>query len=215
MKGRPAVNVTDVQADFTTWKKGSLAVPHSDEAYVKTVEAATLHLREAGFLIFATQDWHPQHHISFASNHPGKKPFDTIQMDGRNQVLWPDHCVQGTEGACILLDNKLFAAIIQKGTDPKFDSYSGFQDDGGAKTEMEATLRAHGVTTLIIYGIATDYCVRATALDAVKLGFTVIVLEALCRGITPDTTLRALEEMRAAGIVVMKELDIEVIRALI
>jgi len=214
MKGRPAVNVTDVQGDFTTWKTGSLAVPHSDEAYVKNVDAATRHLREAGFLIVATQDWHPRDHISFASNHPGKKPFETIQMDGRTQVLWPDHCVQGTEGARILLDNKLFAAIIQKGMDPKFDSYSGFRNDGGAKTEMEAILRAHGIASLIIYGMATDYCVRATALDAVKLGFRVIVLEALCRGITPDTTLRALQEMREAGIVVMKELDIETITSL-
>ena len=87
MKGRAAVNVTDVQGDFTTWKKGSLAVPRSDEAYVKKVEAATRHLREAGLLIFATQDWHPRDHVSFASNHPGKKPFDTIQIDGRTQAL--------------------------------------------------------------------------------------------------------------------------------
>lgn len=208
------VIVVDVQGDFTEWKAGSLAVSGTDEAYVRQVEMATKRLKEAGFLIFATQDWHPPNHISFYTNHPGKKPFEVIDLDGRKQVLWPPHCVQGTEGAKILVDNNLFRAIVQKGRDPRYDSYSGFQDDGGQKTEMDTILRLNGIETVVVYGIATDYCVKATALDAVKAGYKVIVVEELCRGVAPDTIQKALKEMRSAGVLIMERLDIERIKGM-
>src|SRR5512135_344957 len=129
MNKKYGVIVTDVQGCFTTWKKGSLAVPGTDEAYVKSVEAATRRLKGEGFFILATQDWHPPDHVSFASNHTGKVPFDTIEIRGRTQVLWPDHCVQGTEDASLLIDNSLFEAVVRKGQNPRFDSYSAVKDD--------------------------------------------------------------------------------------
>lgn len=208
------VIVVDVQGDFTEWKEGSLAVSGTDEAYVRQVEEVTRKLRDAGFLIFATQDWHPPNHISFYTNHPGKKPFEVIDVDGRKQVLWPPHCVQGTEGARILVDNNLFRAVVQKGRDPRYDSYSGFQDDGGQKTEMDTILRLNGIETVVVYGIATDYCVKATALDAAKAGYKVIVVKELCRGVAPDTIEKALEEMRSAGVMIVERLDIERIKGM-
>lgn len=208
------VIVVDVQGDFTEWKKGSLAVSGTDQTYVHKVEEATRRLAEAGFLIFATQDWHPPDHISFYTNHPGKKPFEVIEVDGRKQVLWPPHCVQGTEGARILVDNNLFRAVVQKGRDPRYDSYSGFQDDGGHRTEMDTILKLNGIDTVLIYGIATDYCVKATALDAAKAGYKVIVVKDLCRGVAPDTIKKALEEMRSAGVLIMEHLDIEKIKGM-
>ncbi len=212
--GGLGVIVVDVQGDFTEWKKGSLAVPGTDEAYVHQVEEATRKLKDAGFLIFATQDWHPPDHISFYTNHPGKKPFEVIEIDGRKQVLWPPHCVQGTEGARILVDNNLFRAVVQKGRDPRYDSYSGFQDDGGQKTEMDTILKLNEIKKLVVYGIATDYCVRATALDAARAGYRVIVVKELCRGVAPDTIEKALKEMQNAGVVIMDRLDIEKIKSL-
>jgi nicotinamidase/pyrazinamidase len=203
------VIVTDIQGDFTTWKKGALAVDGADEAYVRKVADVTVLFKEQGFIIYATQDWHPSNHISFAGNHPGKKPFEAVRVNGRTQVLWPDHCVQGTDGAKILLDNNIFQAIIKKGQDPKFDSYSGFQDDGGARTEMDAILKGAGIKKLVIYGLTTDYCVTATAVDAAANGYKVVVIEGLCRGVAPDTTLKALEAMRAKGIHILKEVDMK------
>jgi len=205
---KTAVIVVDIQGDFTTWKQGSLAVPGTDQAFIKKVEGATRKLAEASFPIFATQDWHPANHISFYTNHPGKKPFEAIQIDGRTQVLWPPHCVQGTENARILLDPRFFLAVIRKGQNPQFDSYSGFQDDGGQKTEMDSLLRQHGIRKVIVYGIATDYCVKATALDALANGYQVIVIEGLCKGVAPETSAKALEEMKRKGAILMKELDI-------
>jgi nicotinamidase/pyrazinamidase len=209
-----AVIVVDVQGDFTTAKKGALAVPDTDDKFLKKVSDATVKLKKQTIFIYGTQDWHPAIHISFAPNHPDKKPFEVIQIDGRTQVLWPPHCVQGTEGAKILVDNKLFQAIVKKGQNPKFDSYSGFQDDGGAKTEMDNILKAAGIKKLIIYGIATDYCVKATALDAATNGYKVVVIEGLSKGVAPDTTAKALEEMKAKGILLLKEIDMGKIKAL-
>ena len=201
------VIVVDMQGDFTTYKNGSLAVEGSDKAFVDRVEKITVSLKDKGYLIFATQDWHPADHVSFFSSHTGKKPFDTIQVEGRTQILWPPHCVQGTENAAVLVDNNLFAAIVQKGKDRRYDSYSGFQDDGGVKTEMYEILKRHAVTEVIVYGLATDYCVKATAFDAVDAGYKVTVVEGLSRGVAPDTTAEALDEMKAKGITLVKELD--------
>lgn len=205
---KTGVIVVDMQGDFTTYKNGSLAVEGSDRAFVDRVEKATISLKDKGYLIFATQDWHPIDHVSFFSNHPGKKPFETIQIEGRTQTLWPPHCVQGTENARILMDTTLFIAIVQKGKDRRYDSYSGFQDDGGAITELNEILKKNGVTELIVYGLATDYCVKATAIDAVDAGYRVTVVEGLSKGVAPHTTAEALDEMKARGITLIKDLEL-------
>ena len=201
------VIVVDMQGDFTTYKNGSLAVAGSDKAFVDKVQKSTEELSAKGYPIFGTQDWHPDNHISFFSNHAGKKPFEAIQIEDRTQVLWPPHCVQGTENARVLTDNNLFLAIVKKGQDKRYDSYSGFQDDGGAKTEMNEILHKNGIKELIVYGIATDYCVKATAIDAVDAGYKVTVIEGLSKGVAPETTAKALEEMKAKGIIIKAELD--------
>jgi nicotinamidase/pyrazinamidase len=201
------VIVVDMQGDFTTYKNGSLAVAGTDKAFVDKVQKATEELSAQGYTIFGTQDWHPESHISFFSNHTGKKPFEAIQIENRTQVLWPPHCVQGTENARVLIDNNLFLAVVKKGQDKRYDSYSGFQDDGGAKTEMNQILHKNGIKELIVYGIATDYCVKATAIDAADAGYKVTVIEGLSKGVAPETTAQALEEMKAKGIIVKAELD--------
>ncbi len=206
------VIVVDVQGDFTKFKNGSLAVEGTDEAYIKTVEENTKKLKAAGFPIYATQDWHPKNHASFFTNHPGKKAFDVIKLHGKDQVLWPPHCVQNTPGAEILLDKKLFKAVVKKGMDPQYDSYSGFQDDGGKKTEMDKILKKDKIKKVVVYGIATDYCVRATALDAVAVGYKVIMIKNLSRGVAPETSQKAIDEMKAKGVVVLDDLDIEKIK---
>ena len=206
------VNVVDIQGDFTKLKNGSLAVEGTDEAYVKAVHENTKKLKAAGVPIYATQDWHPANHASFFTNHKGKKAFDVIKLHGKDQVLWPPHCVQNTPGAEILLDKKLFKAIVRKGMDPQYDSYSGFQDDGGKKTNMDTLLKQDKINKVVIYGIATDYCVRATSLDAIAAGYKVIVIKNLCRGITSDTSQKAIDEMRARGILILDDLDLEKIK---
>ena len=124
-------------------------------------------------------------------------------------MLWPSHCVQGTDGAKVLLDNNSFQAIVKKGQNPKFDSYSGFQDDGGAKTEMDTLLKGAGIKKLVVYGLAIDYCVMATAVDAAANGYKVVVIEGLSRGVAPDTTAKALDFMKTKGIQTMKEIDLQ------
>jgi len=209
MTKRTAVIVVDIQGDFTTWKKGSLAVEGTDRGYVKRVEKATKLLKKAGLSIFATQDWHPAKHISFYTNHPEKSVFDTVEINGKPRVLWPPHCIQGTEGARILIDNNLFLGVIKKGQNPLFDSYSGFQDDGGEETELHSILQLHCIDILIIYGIATDYCVKATALDAINYGYKVIVIQELSRGVAPDTSRNAIREMRNRGVRIHTTFNLE------
>jgi nicotinamidase/pyrazinamidase len=201
MKTRGVI-VVDVQGDFTTWKKGALAVEGTDAAFIEKLKNATATLKQLGHAVLATQDWHPADHISFYTNHPGRKPFDVVDIRNKKQVLWPPHCVQGTENAKLLLDETLFDAVVKKGKDPRYDSYSGFQDDGGARTEMNGLLKKIGIQELIVYGIATDYCVKATALDAAQAGYKVTVAAGLSRGVAYDTTATALEEMKANGITI-------------
>jgi nicotinamidase/pyrazinamidase len=203
---KTGVIVVDMQGDFTTFKKGSLAVKGTDKAFVDKVTKATETLKKKGLPIFATQDWHPKDHVSFYTNHKGKKPFEVIKINGKTQVLWPPHCIQGTENAKLLLPEELFVAVVKKGKDKRYDSYSGFQDDGGSKTEMNKILKKNGITDLIIYGIATDYCVKATAMDAADAGYKVTVIEGLCKGVAPKTTAKALEEMKKKGITIKKEI---------
>jgi nicotinamidase/pyrazinamidase len=129
-------------------------------------------------------DWHPANHISFFTAFPGKKPFDVISRNGKEQMLWPPHCVQGSPGAKILLDEKLFDAVVRKGTQADFESYSGFHDDGGNTTPLHDVLQAKNIARVNIYAIATDYCVRATStLDALKLGYHVVMIKDLSRGV--------------------------------
>ena len=207
--GNTGVIVTDIQGDFTTWKKGSLAVNGADRAFVHKVQNATRTLAREGCLVFGIQDWHPADHVSFFTNHSGKQAFEVINIHGRTQVLWPPHCIQGTENARFLVDNNLFMAIVKKGKDPRYDSYSGFQDDGGTETEMDSILKRNGIEKVIVYGLATDYCVMATATDAANAGYKVTVVEGLCRGVAPDTTESALKEMKEKGITVLKELTLK------
>jgi nicotinamidase/pyrazinamidase len=212
-KAKIGVIVVDIQGDFTKLKNGSLAVDGTDEAYIKAVADNTKRLKEVGYPIFATQDWHPKNHASFFTNHKGKKAFDVIKLHGKDQVLWPPHCVQKTRGAEILLDNKLFTAVVKKGMDAQYDSYSGFQDDGGKKTNMDKLLKKDNIKKVVVYGIATDYCVRATAIDAVAAGYKVIMIKNLSRGVAPDTSQKAIDEMKVKGIVVLDDLDLEKIKA--
>ena len=207
--GNTGVIVVDMQGDFTVWKKGSLAVNGTDEAFVNRVARTTETLAEKGFLVFATQDWHPSDHVSFFTNHDGKKPFEMIKVEGKDQVLWPPHCVQGTQNARVLVDNNLFLAVVKKGKDPRYDSYSGFKDDGGAATEMNKILTRNMVSRVVVYGIATDYCVKATAVDAAAAGYKVFVVEELCRGVAPDTSAKAVEDMKAQGITIISAADAE------
>ncbi|MBN2032587.1 MAG: bifunctional nicotinamidase/pyrazinamidase [Deltaproteobacteria bacterium] len=211
--GGIGVIVVDVQGDFTHYKNGSLAVVGTDAAYVKMVDETTKKLKAANYPIYATQDWHPADHASFFTNHQGKKPYDMIKLHGKDQVLWPPHCVQNTAGAEILLDRAIFTAVVQKGTDTKYDSYSGFQDDGGKKTVMDETLKKDGITKLIVYGIATDYCVHATAVDGAAAGYKVIMINSLSRGVAPDTSKKAIEDMEAKGVLVLEDLDMEKVLA--
>lgn len=210
-----AVVVVDVQGDFTTARNGSLAVPNTDQSYLENVSKVTERLKKSGLPVYATQDWHPANHMSFASNHNGKKSFDTINLsDGRIQVLWPTHCLQETDGAKILLNQALITKVVRKGMDPKFDSYSGFMDDGGAKTELDKALKAADIKTLIVYGVATDYCVKATVLDGLKEGYNVYVVSDLCRGVDAEASKAALEEMKQKGATIWNSLDMEKIKDL-
>ncbi len=202
---KTAVVLVDFQADFTEFKNGSLAVSGTNETYVKTVIHATKHLQNNGLKIFATQDWHPENHMSFSVNNAGTKPFDMIDIQGRSQIMWPAHCVQNTPGASLLIQKEVLEKVVQKGTDPDFDSYSGFADDGGKTTGLHSILKQNKIEQLIVYGLATDYCVRFTVLDAVKAGYQVKVLTGLCRGVAPDTTEAAINEMRGKGVLISEK----------
>lgn len=209
---KPAVIVVDLQGDFTVARKGSLAVPRSDNSYLEKIFAATRQFKEAGYIVLATQDWHPADHMSFASNQPGKQNFETIELeDGRQQTLWPPHCVQGSKGAEILLDKSLIDEVVKKGSDKRFDSYSGFRDDGGVKTGLHQILEARGIKSLIVYGIATDYCVKATVFDALVLGYKVYLIEDLCLGVNDDTSREAIQQMSGKGAVILPKLDMQII----
>jgi nicotinamidase/pyrazinamidase len=194
------VIVVDVQADFTELKSGSLAVPGSDAQYISAVKRSTQQFSQQGLGIYFTQDWHPADHVSFYTNNPGTEPLQVKEIDGRPQVMWPPHCVQDTPGAMILIAADGLAQTVRKGMDPKFDSYSGFADDGGHKTDLDHLLQMDGIKKVIVYGLATDYCVKATALDAVNAGYEVDLIIDLCRGVSPETTASALEEMEAKGV---------------
>ena len=193
-----ALIVVDVQNDFCPG--GALAVSKGD-AIVPGINK----IAEAFELVITTQDWHPADHGSFAANHPGAKPYDDGTLSGRPQVLWPTHCVQGTTGAAFHPDLRVRAMNFVKGTDKDADSYSGFFDDDGKTTGLHEVLQAHQALDLFVCGLATDYCVKFTVLDALRIGYQVSVIEDLCRAVnlTPGDAQKAFDEMRAAGAIVL------------
>jgi nicotinamidase/pyrazinamidase len=200
-----ALVLVDIQNDFCPG--GALAVPDGD-SIVSTVNR----LQKVFGLVAATQDWHPRGHGSFAASH-GKNVYDVVEIHGAPQTLWPDHCVQGTRGAELVetLDRTRIARIFRKGTDPEIDSYSGFLDaDHKHSTGLADFLREHGVDEVYIAGLATDYCVKYTALDAAALGFQAYVIEDACRGVNlqPGDTDEALREMKAAGVKIICSADL-------
>jgi nicotinamidase/pyrazinamidase len=189
--------VIDMQNDFCPG--GALAVPDGD-AVVPAVN------RLAGVFphVVFTQDWHPREHGSFASRHPGRQPFDTIELAYGPQVLWPDHCVQGTSGAALHedLDTRKAELILRKGFRPEIDSYSAFfENDRRTPTGLAGYLRERGLARLFLAGLATDFCVQYSALDARRLGFAAIVVEDACRAIDlSGSRAAARTAMAAAGV---------------
>lgn len=192
-----ALIVIDVQNDFCP--NGALAVAEGDEIIPRI--NALMGDFDATIL---TQDWHPAGHTSFASSHAGSDPYTLIDMPYGAQVLWPDHCVQGTDGAAFHADLNTDMAdmIIRKGYNPAIDSYSAFfENDRKTPTGLEGYLRTRGITTLTMVGLATDFCVQYSALDAATLGFNVTVLEGACRAIDMDGSLAtARAAMQGAGV---------------
>ncbi|MGL4413552.1 bifunctional nicotinamidase/pyrazinamidase [Roseinatronobacter monicus] len=192
-----ALIVIDMQNDFCPG--GALAVAGGDEI----VPEINARMAQAGAVIL-TQDWHPAGHSSFASQHAGRAPLEMIDMPYGPQVLWPDHCVQGTQGAAFHpdLDTDRADMIIRKGFRRAIDSYSAFfENDQTTPTGLEGYLRSRGLTQLDFVGLATDFCVAWSAMDAAKLGFEVRVLNNLCRGIDLDGSMaRTQDAMRAAGV---------------
>ncbi|KQQ36823.1 MULTISPECIES: bifunctional nicotinamidase/pyrazinamidase [Rhizobium/Agrobacterium group] len=203
-----ALLLIDIQNGFCPG--GNLAVAHGDDI----VPIANSLISDGGYdVIVASQDWHPANHGSFASQHPGKKPFDMGELSGQPQVMWPDHCVQETPDAEFHPDLDIGAVdyIQQKGENPAVDSYSAFRDnDQAALTGLAGYLRAQQITELDVCGLATDYCVKFSALDAVEMlpDVKVRFIEDASRGITPEGVRAAIEEMRANGVGIIKSSEI-------
>jgi nicotinamidase/pyrazinamidase len=203
---RSALIVVDMQPDFMPG--GSLAVAGGHEL-----------LKPIGWLLesdqfelcVATQDWHPPDHVSFASNHPGQEPLDTIELYGHPQILWPDHCVQGTPGAALHADlpTSPIAAIVRKATDPDVDSYSAFRNNWNRAGERPPTglagyLRERGVTDVYLCGLARDFCVQWSAEDGVDAGFEVHVFWDLTRPVEPESNQTVLANLKARGVEIIR-----------
>ena len=201
-----ALILVDIQNDFLPC--GALAVPDGD-----AVIPVANRLQTMFPLVAATQDWRPVNHGSFAANHPGKKVFEQIDLNGLPQTLWPVHCVQGTSGAELApgLQRERIAKIFPKGTDVGFDSYSGLFDNGHRKsTGLGEWLKAKGVTEVFVCGLATDYCVKFTALDAAQYGFKTHFIEDASRGVNlqPNDVKDAIAEMNRAGVATVQSADL-------
>jgi nicotinamidase/pyrazinamidase len=200
-----ALIVVDVQNDFCPG--GRLAVQKGDEVVPLVNELAKRFEK-----VVLTQDWHPPGHQSFATSHPGKKPFDSIKLPYGEQTLWPDHCVQGSDGAALHKDLSVPHAqlVIRKGWHKDVDSYSAFLEaDRATRTGLDAYLRAQGVKRVFVCGLATDFCVAWTALDARKLRFAAVVLEEACRAIDMQGSLAAAwDKMEKAGVERVRPADI-------
>ena len=201
-----ALVIVDVQNDFCPG--GALTVPEGDQV-VPLVNS----FQGRFDLVVATQDWHPADHGSFAANHPGRKPGEVIELAGMKQILWPVHCVQHTSGAALHegLDRSHIAKVFQKGTDPAVDSYSGFFDNARHKaTGLNDYLRERQINEVYVCGLATDYCVKFTALDGVELGFNTYCVEDASRGVNlePGDVVRSIEEMRSKGVGIVTAAEI-------
>ncbi|MFK7945227.1 MAG: bifunctional nicotinamidase/pyrazinamidase [Paracoccaceae bacterium] len=192
-----ALLIIDVQNDFCPG--GALAVTGGDEV-VPVINS----LQRNFDTVILTQDWHPSNHQSFAANHPGAKPFEMMEMPYGPQVLWPTHCVQGTGGAAFHPDLATDRAdlVIRKGFRPEIDSYSAFfENDHKTVTGLSGYLRERGIEHLTMAGLATDFCVRFSAVDAAKLGFKITLITDGCRAIDMDGSLdAAMEDIRAHGV---------------
>ena len=190
-----ALILVDIQNDFLPG--GPLAVPFGDEIIPLVNE-----LQNSFSLVVATQDWHPQSHKSFASNHPGKKAFETIILHGLEQVLWPNHCIQGSLGAQIhssININKV-EGIFRKGMDVEIDSYSAFYDNGYKKsTGLAGYLRERKIKKVYVCGLAADYCVYYTAKDSLKENFETYIIEDATRAIDPNGFVKATEKILSSG----------------
>lgn len=195
--------VVDVQHDF--FEGGALAVPNSND-----IIPIINKLVDQFELVVFTQDWHPSKHFSFADNYKGKHPFDEIEIEGKKQVLWPVHCVQDTYGSDIHHDiNYLLTKsyFVRKGLDPKVDSYSGFYDNEHAhSTGLTEFLLEKNVSDVYICGLATDYCVKYTAVDSVKKGFNTYVIADASRAVNlqPNDYDVAIDEMKSVGVEVLE-----------
>ena len=200
-----ALLIVDIQNDFCPG--GALAVPEGD-AIVPLVNR----LAERFDHVLLTQDWHPPRHRSFASSHSGGQPFGTVRLDYGDQVLWPDHCVQGTPGAAFHpgLDVTRAELVLRKGFRPEIDSYSAFfENDKRTRTGLAGYLRDRALRRLFLVGLATDFCVAWSALDARREGFEAVVVEDACRAIDLDGSLgRAREEMRRSGVTLTTSADV-------
>jgi nicotinamidase/pyrazinamidase len=192
-----ALIVVDVQNDFCPG--GRLAVQKGDEV-VPVINA----LAQRFEIVVLTQDWHPAGHQSFATSHPGKKPFDSIELAYGEQVLWPDHCMQGSDGAALHRDLSVPHAqlVVRKGFRKEVDSYSAFLEaDRKSRTGLEGYLKERSIKRVFVCGLATDFCVAWTALDARRLGFAAVVVEDACRAIDMQGSLSAAwEKMKKAGV---------------
>lgn len=199
--------LVDLQNDFMPG--GALPVPDGDEVVEVANELATLF----GHVV-ASQDWHPANHLSFASQHAGHRPGDVVKIDGLQQVLWPDHCVQRTPGADFhaAINRKRIDAVVKKGLDRNIDSYSAFFDNARRRsTGLAEHLLQRDIKSVALMGLATDYCVKFSALDAVSLGLRTVLVSDGCRGIdlAPGDIDRAYEEMRRAGVEIIRAGDLK------
>jgi nicotinamidase/pyrazinamidase len=199
---RDVLVVVDVQNDFCPG--GALAVPRGDEIVPAVNQLA------AGFAhVILTQDWHPRGHASFASSHPGRHPFETIELPYGQQILWPDHCVQGTEGAAFHpgLDVRHAELVVRKGFRSAIDSYSAFREnDHRTTTGLTGNLKERGFERISLCGLATDFCVLFSAIDGREADFAVSVVTSACRGIDVDGSFaRAMRSMNEAGVALLAE----------
>lgn len=201
-----ALILVDIQNDFVPG--GALPVPDGDQ-----IVPLVNQLQRCFDLIVATQDWHPTDHGSFAANHTNRQPGELIDLHGLPQILWPTHCVQGTTGAEFVpdLQRDRWDRVFVKGTSPHIDSYSGFYDNARRQaTGLGDYLQQKGVDQVYVAGLATDYCVKFTALDALDLGFKTHVIEDACRGVNlqPSDVREAINAMKAAGASIVQASDI-------
>jgi len=199
-----ALILVDIQYDFLPG--GALAVADGD-----AIIPVCNQIQSQFDLVVATQDWHPAGHKSFASSHAGKNTFETIELNGLTQVLWPDHCVQGTTGADIskeLFTNKI-EAIFRKGTNPEIDSYSGFYDNGHLKsTALADYLKGKAIKQVFLAGLAADYCVYFTAKDALAEGFEAFIIEDATRAISPERFEKAKADFTSEGGKIINSTDL-------